>query len=197
MKPVTDALGVARSNIAERVKRCSPQARAADLQRRPELAAEIHLFGRSQTNLRRRADRSPEQARAAIPGDTPVNTKRVNRLMKKHGLLLALHTGRCWPREHDGHIVTLGSNIRWCSDCLEFTCWNGEVVGIAFALDCHHREVIGWLATTEGISGEMIRDLMAECVETRFAAPCAPRPVAVRQRIRVRPPPRPSTSPPP
>jgi transposase InsO family protein len=46
---------------------------------------------------------------------------------------------------------------------LEFTCWNGEIVRIAFVLDCHDREVIAWLATTAGISGEMIRDIMIEC----------------------------------
>ena len=33
---------------------------------------------------------------------------------------------------------------------------------VAFALDCHDREVIGWMATTAGISGEMIRDMMVE-----------------------------------
>ena len=48
------------------------------------------------------------------------------------------------------------------------------MVRVAFALGCHDREVIGWVATTAGISGEMIRDLMVECVETRFAAPRAP-----------------------
>jgi putative transposase len=46
------------------------------------------------------------------------------------------------------------------SDGLEFTCWNGEVVRLAFALDCHDREVIGWVANTAGISGEMIRDMI-------------------------------------
>jgi hypothetical protein len=29
---------------------------------------------------------------------------------------------------------------------------NGEVVRLAFVLDCHDREVIAWLATTAGIS---------------------------------------------
>ena len=60
---------------------------------------------------------------------------------------------------------------------LEFTCWNGEVVRVAFALDCHDREVIGWVATTAGISGEMIRDMMVRCVEQRFGAIRAPHPV--------------------
>jgi|ERR1051325_6748996 transposase InsO family protein len=51
-------------------------------------------------------------------------------------------------REHDGQVAAISSNCRWCSDALEFTCWNGEVVRLAFALDCHDREVISWLAAT-------------------------------------------------
>jgi transposase InsO family protein len=79
--------------------------------------------------------------------------------MKKRGLFLEGHTGRRRPREHDGQVATIHSNCRWCSDALEFTCWNGEVVRVAFAVDCHDREVISWVATTAGISGEMIRDM--------------------------------------
>ena len=48
---------------------------------------------------------------------------------------------------------------------------------VAFALDCHDREVISWIATTAGISGEMIRDMMVRCVEQRFGAIRAPHPV--------------------
>ena len=48
---------------------------------------------------------------------------------------------------------------------------------LAFALDCHDREVIGWVATTAGISGEMIRDIMVRCVEQRFNDIRAPHPV--------------------
>ena len=110
-------------------------------------------------------------------GLPPVNAKRVYRLMKKHGLLLERHTGRRRPRQHDGQVATIRSNCRWCSDALEFTCWNGEVVRLAFALDCHDREVISWVATTAGISGEMIRDMMVRCVEQRFGDIRAPHPV--------------------
>ena len=41
-------------------------------------------------------------------------------------------------------------------------------------LGCHDREVIGWTATTAGIAGEMIRDLMIGCVESRFGTFKAP-----------------------
>ena len=49
-------------------------------------------------------------------GLAPVNAKRVYRLMKRHALLLARHTGRHRARDHDGQVATLRSNIRWCSD---------------------------------------------------------------------------------
>ena len=107
-------------------------------------------------------------------GQEPVNAKRVYRLMKKLGLLLQRHTGRRRPRTHDGKVITLRSNIRWCSDALEFTCWNGETVRVAFALVCPDREISGWLASTSGISGEMVRDMMVQCVERRFGSERAP-----------------------
>ena len=48
---------------------------------------------------------------------------------------------------------------------------------LAFALDCHDREAISWVATTAGISGEMIRDMMVHSVEQRFGTLRAPHPV--------------------
>jgi putative transposase len=83
-------------------------------------------------------------------------------------LLLARHTRRRVPRAHDGTIMTKRSNQRWCSDVLEFSCWNDDVVSVAFALDRHDREIISWVATTAGISVEMIRDMMVQCVKQRF-----------------------------
>jgi hypothetical protein len=29
------------------------------------------------------------------------------------------------------------SNLRWCSDGLEFSCWNGDVIRLAFLIDAH------------------------------------------------------------
>jgi transposase InsO family protein len=51
------------------------------------------------------------------------------------------------------------------------------MVRVAFALDSHDRVVIGWVATTAGIPDEMIRDMMARCVEHRFGGIRAPHPV--------------------
>ncbi|TWA28232.1 hypothetical protein FB007_12461 [Sinorhizobium medicae] len=39
------------------------------------------------------------------------------------------------------------SNLRWCSDGLEFACWNGEVIRLAFVIDAFNREIIAWTAS--------------------------------------------------
>ncbi|MBR0674350.1 integrase core domain-containing protein, partial [Neoroseomonas soli] len=63
-------------------------------------------------------------------------------------------------------------------DGFEIRCWNGEVVRVAFAIDTHDREIMAWVGTSGGgISGEMIRDMMLDCVERRFDALRAPQPV--------------------
>ena len=177
MKRIAETLGIARSNLIERATgkrpKRGPQTRARD----GELAVDIRRLvdTRPSYGYRRIAALLKRERRAA--GDGPVNAKRVYRLMKKDGLLLARYTGRRIPRAHDGAIMTSRSNERWCSDVLEFTCWNGEIVRVAFALDSHDREVISWVATTAGISGEMIRDMMVQCVEQRFGDIRAPRKV--------------------
>lgn len=177
MKAVTDTLGVARSNVIERSKAARPGRGPQEREGDTALAAEIRaLVDQRPTYGYRRVTALIRRARRSTASE-PVNAKRVYRLMKKHGLLLERHTGRRRPRQHDGRVVAPRSNMRWCSDSMEFTCWNGEIVRVAFALDCHDREVIGWVATTLGISGEMIRDLMIECVEARFGTCRAPKAV--------------------
>ena len=120
----------------------------------------------------------------------PANHKRVYRIMKRHGLLLQRHTADRPGRVHDGKVMVMASNLRWCSDTLEFTCWNGEVVHLAFGgqtwvlsmfaipaslIDAFDREIIAFVAVTgSGISGSDIRDMMLEAVEKRFGTTRAP-----------------------
>jgi putative transposase len=58
----------------------------------------------------------------AAEGELPANHKRIYRVMKAHGLLLTRHAGRRPGRLHDGKVIVIRSNLRWCSDALEFTC---------------------------------------------------------------------------
>jgi len=70
--------------------------------------------------------------------------------------------------------ITLRRNLRWSAEAFEVGCWNGEKVCGVFALDCYNREIMGFSASTCGISGSMVRDLMLECVEKRFGMSHAP-----------------------
>ena len=108
--------------------------------------------------MRRQAERE---------GRPAPNVKRVYRVMKVHGFLLQRHAGG-EERRHEGRIAVDARNTRWCSDGLEIGCDNGERVRVAFALDCCDREAISFVATTSGITGEDVRDLMVAAVEHRF-----------------------------
>ena len=67
------------------------------------------------------------------------------------------------------------SNLRWCSDGFEFTCWNGDIVHGAFIIDAHDCEIIAWRAVVNaGISGSEVGDIMPEAVERRFGTYRAP-----------------------
>lgn len=168
MKTVCEVLDVARSNIAIRVK--APLAKPLGRPPQPEadlvdeikaVISEIPTYGyrRVWAVLRRAAE---------AQGFQPPNHKRIYRVMKVHGLLLQRHAGGVEERRHDGRIAVDCSNLRWCSDGFELACDNGEKVRVAFALDCCDREAMGFVATTEGIKGEDVRDLMVTAVEHRF-----------------------------
>ncbi len=178
MKAVADTLGVARSNLAER--RAKP-ARPRGPYRKPEDAALLPA-------IRRIVDERPTYGYRRITavlnrqlradGLAPVNHKRVYRIMQAHSLLLARHYTERPDLAHDGKVVTLRSNLRWCSDGFEITCWNGDIVRVAFIVDAHDREIIAWHAVAgAGISGSMVRDMMLEAVEIRFAALRSPHPL--------------------
>ena len=61
------------------------------------------------------------------------------------------------------------SNLRWGSDGLEFACWKGEVIRLAFIIEAFGREIVAWTdVPNAGISGSDVCDAMLEAVEKRF-----------------------------
>lgn len=168
MKAITDSLGVSRSNLYE--KREEGRVLRRGRYRKDEDDALLPLI-REIVDVRSTYGYPRTTAllnkKLAVLGRPRVNEKRVYRIMAMNSLLLQKHTGRP-TRTHDGEIITLKSNTRWCSDVFAIICWNAEIVWVAFSLDCCDREVMSYIATTAGISGEMIRDLMAETIESRF-----------------------------
>ena len=175
MKAVADVLGVSRSNLHDRLKGATKPRRryhkAQDAALLPLITALV--TARPTYGYRRITAVLNRQLRA--DGLAPVNHKRVYRIMQAHSLLLARHYTERPDLAHDGKVIVMRSNLRWCSDGFEFTCWNGEVVRGAFIIDAHDREVIAWcVVANAGISGSEVRDMMLEAVETRFGTYRAP-----------------------
>jgi len=71
--------------------------------------------------------------------------------------------------------MTLFSNTRWCSDCFEIKCYNGEKVYVSFIIDCCDREVISFIVQKKPILADDIQAMMIAAVERRFSKTKAPR----------------------
>lgn len=174
MKAITDSLNISRSNQYEgRKGRKRYGVRRDDNEYLPlirEITDNRPTFGyRRVTAVMNRVLVQKECHR--------INHKRIYRIMRANHLLLQKHTGRP-VRAHTGDIITLASNMRWCSDMFEILCWNAQKVRVAFAMDCCDREIMGHIATTGGVTGHMVRDLIASSMEYRFGkADSLPHPI--------------------
>ena len=168
MSTVCTTLEVARSNIAERVAGRPQQRLGRPPQPDEDLVAEIKAVIADMPTYGYRRVHAILCRKARATGAPSPNHKRVYRVMKARGLLLQRHAGDPDGRRHNGRVAVERSNLRWCSDGFEIGCDNGEKVRVAFALDCCDREQIGFVATTNGIKGEDVQDLMLIAVETRF-----------------------------
>ncbi len=101
-------------------------------------------------------------------GHSPVNHKRIYRIMCQSNLLLARFTGSRPGKAHTGKVATMQRNQRWRTDGFEIACNNGERVRVIFALDACDREVMAFSASTDGYSADMALNVMLACVEKRF-----------------------------
>ena len=169
MKTIAETLGVARSNLYDRLEGTTHPRGRYHRRGDAELLARITrlVTARSTYGYRRiTAVLNRELKAEALP---PANHKRVYRLMQMHQMLLARRYTERPDHIHDGKVVVMRSNLRWCSDGFEFTCWDGAVVRGVFIIDAHDREIIAWRAVVNaGISGSDVRDMMLEAVERRF-----------------------------
>ena len=103
-----------------------------------------------------------------------INKKRISRVMKKFGLMLP-KTKKIRTHKPTGKVMTLHPNTRWCSDCFEIKCFNGEKVFVSFSLDTCDREAISFIAKDRPILAADIQALMLDSVEKRFSNTRAPR----------------------
>lgn len=171
MKRVCDVLGVARSAAVKRRLRGSDyrhvrQPRQVDDE---QLVEQLRCCIENLPSYGYRRAWALLRRQRACQGLSAVNHKRVYRVMRVHGLLLQRPGPAVRPqRRHDGRVSVDASNQRWCSDGFEFRCDNGQAVRTTFALDCCDREALSWVASTEGYTGDDVRDVMLAAVERRF-----------------------------
>ena len=172
MRAVVKALGIARSNMIEKVssKRNKRQkyVKGGD----QEVIELIKPLLKARPSYGYKRITSLLNGNLKKAGQKGINHKKMYRIMKGHGLLLSKPISRP-KRAHRGKIETITSNLRWCSDAFCIQCWNGDRVHVAFSLDTCDREVMRWVASTIGIDSQMIRNLMLETVEYRFGQPKA------------------------
>jgi putative transposase len=120
--------------------------------------------------IRTRATYGARRVRALVNRGfgTAYNLKRIRRVMAVNGWTLPRRSRRRTGRAHTGQIQRPVSNERWCSDVLEIACWNGEYVQVGFALDCHDREVLAYVAAARDLVACDIQQIMHRAVAGRF-----------------------------
>ncbi len=178
MKAIVRAFGVARSNLLEQLQKrrkpaeASAAPEAAEATQSLETGQNAALLGRIRELVGERPSYGYRRVTALLNRELSerVNPKRIYRIMKRNKLLLERCTGDGRGRKHDGKIITLKPDLRWCSDSFEIRCWSGERVFVAFVLDSCDREVTGFIASPGPLCGEHVRDIMVQAVEHRFGA---------------------------
>lgn len=152
MKPIADALQISRSHLIRRLRvpkiKREKYKKSADETLLPmirQICAKRPSYGYKRvTAILNRHLISLSQMQ--------VNHKRVYRIMRLNGLVLPrMKNGG--NQTHDGRIITLKSNLRWCGDIFEIKCWNGERVRVAFVLDCCDREIIHFVSDSCPLTG--------------------------------------------
>lgn len=97
----------------------------------------------------------------------PWNEKRVYRIMQINKLTLPKQVQKR-ERPHTGKVITMKSNVRYCSDIFQIQCWNGEAIHVAFSLDCHDREAMSFVAEKRALFHDDIIRLMDQTVTARY-----------------------------
>lgn len=134
MKAVCSALGVAGSHVCVMVVRLDnwDDGRSAQSFHQAADAILVEAVGAETTALLTHGYLKAGalvNRTCAMTGLQTINHKRFCRVMKAHSLLLTKALKRPDSgRMHDGVVAVAEPNQRWCSDCFQIPCDNGEVV---------------------------------------------------------------------
>ena len=161
LAPICRTLGIGRAcAYRESVGRPARYVRADDRT----------VTGQIRTVIRTRASYGARRVWALVNREFQAgyNLKRIQRVMELNGWKLPRATRRRTGRAHRGLIQRAVSDERWCSDVLKIACWNGEIVQLGFALDCHDREALAHVEAPRDLLGADIQQLMQQAVASRF-----------------------------
>lgn len=163
MAPICRVLGIGRASAYRVSRPRGPRYVRAD---------DRVVKARIRSVIRTRASYGARRVWALVNREfqTEYNLKRIRRVMEIAGWKLPRAMRRRTGRAHRGLIRRQVSNERWCSDVLEIACWNGEIVQMGFALDCHDREALATVAAARDLCGPDIQRLMQRAVAHRFGA---------------------------
>ncbi|SET72891.1 HTH-like domain-containing protein [Paracoccus homiensis] len=180
MKAAAATLNVSRSRLCDRLSGSAKPRQGYQKARDAAVLPRIQALVAKRPTCGYRRITALLNRRSLAQGLPPVNHKRVYRIMERNDLLLRRSGFDRAERNHDDKVIMMLSNMSWCSDGLEFTCWNGDVIRPAFLIGAHDREFISWRALANArVSGSDVRDMLLEAVEHRFGAHCAPKRVEV------------------
>lgn len=175
MKPIAEALEVSRPNLVQSLQ-TKEQHIPFKTRKKSHQLTEDELVLRLKTITNGRPSYGYRRACAVLNrellqmGYKKVNHKRVYRLMKESKLLLPKFIGFKPERTHEGKVVTLRSNTRWCSDALQIRCWDGRKIEIVFVMDTCDREILGYVATIGYLDAKDVQDMLIMAFENRFSS---------------------------
>jgi putative transposase len=176
MKLISEVLEISRSHLVQSLKLStaldsSPTKRSIPKER---LISDKKLTSMLQDITKNRPTYGYRRATAVLnrllvkEGQTPVNHKRVYRIMKQNKLLLPKHIGYKPERMHEGKVITIKSNTRWCSDSLQIRCWDGNIVEMVFVMDTCDREIVSFKGKVGYLKEIDVQNMLVMAVENRF-----------------------------
>ncbi len=132
MKPIAEALDISRSNLSISL-RVTPGNRPETYEKPGD--------ARTLKEIEWVCDKRPTYGYLRVTAvlkrekkaknEASINHKRVYRIMRNAGLILS-KSGKRTERVHEGKIITLHSNTRWCSDGFEFKCVTSQQIDPSF-----------------------------------------------------------------
>ena len=144
MKTIAITLGVSRSNLIEMVNGAAKPRRRYHKAEDAAVVPLIRILVLKRPNYGYRRITAILNRLLRKDGHKLVNHKRVYRIMQINQMLLARRYTQRPDVPHDGRVIVMRSNLRWCSDGFEFICWDGDVIRIVFIIDSHDREFMAW-----------------------------------------------------